>query len=60
MWEIGNHVELDYQYEIDCLRAGLVYRREFYQDSDIEPDNNLMFRITFVPFGTVKSPSLNK
>jgi len=52
--------DIGYQYEIDCLRAGLVYRREFYQDSDIEPDNNLMFRITFVPFGTVKSPSLNK
>ena len=28
--------DLSYQYEIDCLSAGLVYRREFYHDSDIE------------------------
>ena len=48
-----------YQYEIDCLTAGLVYRREFYQDSDLEPNNTLMFTITFKPLGSVKSPSIN-
>jgi len=26
--------DLNYQYIIDCLTAGLVYRKEFYQDSD--------------------------
>ena len=30
----------------DCLRAGLVYRREFYNDSETEPENSLMFKIT--------------
>ena len=30
--------DLSYQYGIDCLTAGLRYRREFYQDvDDIEP-----------------------
>ena len=48
---------LSYQYAIDCLTAGLVYRREFYEDSDLEPNNTLMFTITFVPFGTVKTPT---
>ena len=50
---------LAYQYEIDCLTAGVVYRREFYQDSELEPNDTLMFRITFVPFGSVETPTKN-
>ena len=33
----------------DCLRAGLVFRREFYNDSELEPENSLMFKITLTP-----------
>ena len=48
---------LSYQYGIDCLTAGLVYRREFYQDTDdIEAKDSLMFTITFVPFGGASTP----
>jgi len=50
---------LSYQYEIDCLTAGLVYRREFYQDDDLEPKNSLMFTITFIPFTSANTPALN-
>jgi len=49
--------DINYQYGIDCLKAGLVYRREFYQDSSLDPSDTLMFTITFVPFGTVTSPT---
>ena len=42
-----------YQYELDCLTAGIVYRREFYYDNDLEPNDTLMFSVSFVPFGTV-------
>ena len=48
---------ISYQYEIDCLAAGLVYRREFYQDSEMEPNDTLMFSVSFVPFGTVNAPT---
>ena len=48
---------INYQYGIDCLKAGLVYRREFYQDSSLDRNDTLMFTITFVPFGTVTSPA---
>ena len=51
---------LNYQYAIDCLTAGLSYRREFYQDDSLEPKNTLMFTITFVPFASVKSPAFNQ
>jgi LPS-assembly protein len=51
---------LAYQYEIDCLTAGLSYRREFYQDGDLETKNTLMFTITFVPFTGVSTPLQNQ
>ena len=51
--------DLSYQYSIDCLTAGLVYRREFYEDADLEQKNNLMFTLTFVPFSRVNTPGLN-
>ena len=50
---------LSYQYALDCLTAGVVYRREFYQDSELEPNDTLMFRVTFVPFGSVYTPAKN-
>ena len=51
--------DLNYQYSIDCLTAGLVFRREFYEDSDIEAKDSLMFTVTFVPFSGVSTPAFN-
>ncbi len=50
---------LSYEYINDCLRAGLVYRREFYKDSELEPEDSLMFKITLVPFGNIDSPKFD-
>ena len=50
----------DYEYLNDCLKAGLVYRREFYKDSELEPENSLMFKITLTPFGNINSPAFNQ
>ena len=52
--------DLRYEDYNDCLRAGLVYRREFYDDSELEPENALMFNITLVPFGDLDSPSISQ
>ena len=52
--------DLSYEYINDCLRAGLVYRREFYNDSELEPENSLMFKITLIPFGKINSPTLEQ
>ena len=51
---------LSYQYQMDCLKAGLVYRREFYEDTDLEQKNSFMFTITFVPFGGVRTPAITQ
>jgi LPS-assembly protein len=51
---------LSYNYKNDCLKAGLVYRREFYEDRDIEAGDSLMFKVSFIPLGVVKSPTFGK
>ncbi len=56
----SEYYNLSYEYINDCLRAGLVYRREFYEDSELEAENSLMFKITLTPFGNIDSPSFNQ
>ena len=51
--------DLSYEYINDCLRAGLVYRREFYNDSELEAENSLMFKITLSSFGGLRLPGFN-
>jgi len=51
---------LSYEYLNDCLRAGLVYRREFYNDSELEAENSLMFKVTLMPFGAAGSNNTAK
>ncbi len=56
----AEYYNLSYEYINDCLKAGIVYRREFYNDSELEPENSLMFKVTLVPFGNINSPEINK
>tara|TARA_B100000902_G_scaffold214878_1_gene204327 strand:- start:12272 stop:12934 length:663 start_codon:yes stop_codon:yes gene_type:complete len=56
----SEYYDLSYEYINDCLRAGLVYRREFYNDSEIEPENSLMFTITLNSFGSLTSPTFSQ
>jgi LPS-assembly protein len=51
---------MSYEYINDCLRAGLIFRREFYNDSELEAENSLMFKITLSPFGEMSSPSFSQ
>tara|TARA_B100000941_G_scaffold49288_1_gene31210 strand:- start:20195 stop:22534 length:2340 start_codon:yes stop_codon:yes gene_type:complete len=49
--------DLSYEYINDCLRAGVAFRREFYRDRDLEPEDSLIFKITFSPLGTITTPT---
>ncbi len=51
--------DLSYEYINDCLKAGVAFRREFYRDRDLEPEDSLFFKITFSPLGTITSPDAN-
>ena len=47
---------ISYEYENDCLKAGIEYNKSFYSDNDLEPSENLMFTLTIVPFGKLSTP----
>ncbi len=49
---------LIYQYENDCLIAGIEYNKDYYNDQDLKPTENLIFRISIIPFGGMNSPNL--
>ena len=51
---------LSYNYINDCLKAGLVYRREFYRDRDVESSDTLLFNISLFPFGNVSLPTIDR
>ena len=52
--------DLAYDYVNDCLKAGLLFRREFYTDRDVASSDSLMFRISLFPFGEASSPLIDR
>ena len=49
---------LIYQYKIDCLTAALEYNKEYYNDQDLKPSENLFFKLSIMPFGGFNTPNL--
>ena len=49
---------LAYNYLNDCLRAGVVFRRKFYEDRDLEHSDTLMFKISLIPLGDAFAPAI--
>ncbi len=49
--------DLSYEYINDCLKAGVAFRREFYRDRDLEPEDSLIFKVTFSPLGGFETPA---
>ena len=44
--------DLVYEYKNDCLVASVKYKKNYYNDADIKPVEELFFSITIVPLGT--------
>ena len=49
---------LMYQYRNDCLIAAIEYNKDYYDDQDLRPEENIFFKLTIIPFGETKSPNL--
>ena len=49
---LTEYYDLLYEYKNDCLVAGLQYKKNYYNDSDIKPVEELFFSITIVPLTT--------
>jgi LPS-assembly protein len=54
--DLTEYYDLIYEYKNDCLVAGIKYKKNYYNDADIKPVEELFFSITIVPLGTF-SPS---
>ena len=52
------YYDLVYEYKNDCLRASVEYKKTFYDDVDLDPDENIFFSITIIPFGSINTPNL--
>ena len=50
--------KLVYQYKNDCLTAAIEYNKNYYEDSDLKPSENIFFSLTIVPLGTATGPGI--
>ncbi len=58
--DLTEYYNLIYQYKMDCLTAGIEYKKNYYSDGDIKPEESLYFSITLMPFGgSISLPGLN-
>ncbi len=49
---LTEYYDLVYEYKNDCLKAGIMYKKTYYQDRDLKPGEDLMFTLTLYPLTT--------
>ena len=49
---LTEYYDLVYEYKNDCLTAAIKYKKSYYQDSDLKPEENLLFTLTLFPLTT--------
>jgi len=52
------YYNLIYQFQNDCLTAAIEYNKEYYSDQDLKPTENLLFKLSILPFGGFNTPNL--
>ena len=59
--DITEYYNLIYQYKMDCLTAGIEYKKDYYEDGAIKPKESIFFSITLMPLGgSIDLPGMNK
>ena len=58
--DLTEYYNLIYQYKNDCLVAAIEYNKNYYEDRDIRPSEEIYFSLTITPFTSVNSPNFNK
>ncbi len=57
---LNEYYDLIYEYRNDCLKAAVEYKKSYYEDGDLKPEEQVYFSLTILPFGSVQSPGINK
>ena len=47
---LTEYYNLIYQYKMDCLVAGIEYKKDYYNDENLKPKEEIFFSITIMPF----------
>ena len=50
---LTEYYDLVYEYKNDCLTAGIKYKKTFYEDRELKPNEDLLFTITLIPLTSV-------
>ena len=58
--DLTEFYNLMYEYKNDCLVAAIEYNKNYYEDRDIKPNEEVFFKLTITPFSSVESPDLKK
>ena len=56
---LTEYYDLVYEYKNDCLSAAIEYKKSYYKDIDLSPDESIFFTLKIIPFGNINSPSIN-
>ncbi len=51
---LTEYYDLVYEYKNDCLKAGIMYKKTYYQDRDLKPGEDLMLTLTLYPLTTIE------
>ena len=57
---LTEYYNLVYQYKNDCLAASIEYNKDYYDDRDIKPEENIFLKLTIIPIGQTSSPNLKE
>ena len=57
---LNEYYDLIYEYKNDCLKAAVEYKKSYYEDGDLKPEEQIYFTLTVIPFGAINSPGINK
>jgi LPS-assembly protein len=58
--DLTEYYNLIYEYKNDCLIAAIEYNKNYYNDRDIKPNEEVFFSITLTPLTSIDSPNINK
>ncbi len=57
---LNEYYDLIYEYKNDCLKAAVEYKKSYYEDGDLKPEELIYFSLTIIPFGTAQSPGFDR
>ena len=59
--DLTEYYNLIYQYKMDCLVAGIEYKKDYYNDVGVKPSEKIYFSITIMPFqNSIDLPGIKK